>query len=87
MEFLSYDIFMWIRLLMLSFQGLEMMKKLNITGKKKEKFKIVENHRIFSRLPFFVHYPSSFYALFCFLFVPLFCIYIGVSILCNSSIQ
>ena len=53
----------------------------------------VENHRIFSRcslvylLPFFVHYPLSFYTLFCFLFVPLFCIYIDVSILCISFIQ
>ena len=35
----------------------------------------------------FVHYPPSFYTLFCFLFVPLFCIYIGVPILCNSLIQ
>ena len=57
---------------------------------------IVENQIIFPRnslvylLPFFVQYPPSFYTLFCFIFVPFFCIYIGVSILCsllNHSIK
>ena len=53
----------------------------------------IENQRIFPKyslvylLHFFVHYPPSFYTLFCFLFVPLFCIHIGVSILSNSLIQ
>ena len=60
----------------------------------------IENHRIFSRyslvyllpfvyiilLPFTLYFPS-FYFLFCFLFVSFFCIYIGVSILCYTSIQ
>ena len=64
------------------------------------RFQNVENHRIFSKyslvyllpfayrilLPFILYFPS-FYTLFCFLFVPFFCIYIGVSILCNKSIQ
>ena len=46
----------------------------------------VENHRIFSRysfvyLPTFcVHYPLSFYTLFCFLFIPLVYIYIYIYI-------
>ena len=54
---------------------------------------IVDNKRIFPRyslvylLPFFVHYLPSFYILFCFHFVSLFFIYIGVSIPCNSFIQ
>ena len=49
----------------------------------------MENHRIFFGLSptLFVYYPPSFYTLFCFLLVPLFCIYIGVSILCNIVIS
>ena len=61
-----------------------------------KEIKTVENHRIFSRysliyflpfvyiiLPFTLYFPS-FYTLFCFIFVPFFYIYIGVSILCNT---
>ena len=46
----------------------------------------VENLRIFYGLSpsFLIHYFPSFCILFCFLFVPFFCIYIGVSILCNT---